>query len=185
MGPGIYILEPQNQKLVQKTKKNQEPFIQILDKKYDQTTINHKTEDSIQDVLDEREIGNQASVIEIKTNKQPNYDIIKPLYFDDVNIGSEVQSEKYRNEKMTQYDLEKIQLRLEEMKREINEHQQDQQATQLDENGEGGPGTANEEEEEQQELPEGDEQYANEEDYAQVGKTGRVEWPQAGLYQTT
>ena len=137
-------------------------------------------------MLDEREIGNQASVIELKTIKQPNYDIIKPLYFEDVNIGSDVHSEKDRSDKMTHYDREKLQMKIEEMKREINEHHhEDQQPTVLDENGNsvGSPGKHLEDE--GGVLHDGVDHSGNEDDYPPISKTERVEWPQVNLYHTT
>lgn len=85
-------------------------------------------EESIQDVLDEREIGNQISSSEKKRldTKQQNYDIIKPIYYDDINNGSEAMSDKEKGHNLTQYDKEQLQLRIEAMKREINQCREEQ-----------------------------------------------------------
>ena len=74
-------------------------------------------------MLDERESGSPQ--IQIKTNreKQANFDVIKPLKYEDMNVGSQVDSETHKGgHNLTQYDREKLQLKIEEMKREINEH---------------------------------------------------------------
>ena len=39
-----------------------------------------------------------------------------------MNVGSEANSERDRGHKLTQYDREKLQLKIEEMKMEMNKH---------------------------------------------------------------
>ena len=72
-----------------------------MDKRYDQN-VNQKSEESNQDVLDEREAGNPTIYMENQTVKQPNYDIdIKPLYYDVENTGNQAQSDQEMGHNLT------------------------------------------------------------------------------------
>lgn len=59
-------------------------------------------------MLDERDIGDPipSSGQKPSDEKQKNYDIIKPIYYDDINNGSDVMSDKEKGHNLTEYDKE-------------------------------------------------------------------------------
>ena len=57
-----------------------------------------------------------------RVSKAANYDIIKPLQYDDMKNGSDGSSEKGKGQNLTQYDKEQLQHKIDQMKREINEY---------------------------------------------------------------
>ena len=49
--------------------------------------------------------------------------MIKPLHYDEANAASLLTSDhENKNHNLTQYDREKLQMKIEEMKQEINQH---------------------------------------------------------------